>query len=945
MLKRFLPTAAVVAFSLLALPVAQAKPAKPSAKAAVAAKKGSKAKGPAKPYSNDPAIKAALPLASSAAPLRVQSVEGVTEYRLANGLQVLLIPDDSKPTTTVNLTYRVGSKHENYGETGMAHLLEHLIFKGTPKNPRAWGEFTKRGLRANGSTWLDRTNYFASFSANEENLQWYLDWQADAMVNSFIARRDLDTEMTVVRNEMEMGENNPGNVMFERTLAAMYQWHNYGKSTIGARSDVENVNITRLQAFYKTYYQPDNATLIVTGKFDPEKTLRWITQAYGKLPRPQRMLPPIYTMDAVQDGERSVTLRRNGGTPAVWAAYHVVAAAHPDYAAVDLLNLIMGDTPSGRLHRQVVEAKLAASAFSFSAELADPGFQMFGLQLAPGQDLDKARQGLLAVLESVAREPISQQELDRAKQKWQKKWDQTFANPETVGVALSDMIGAGDWRLFFLNRDRVAQMSLAEVQRVATERYRADNRTLSTYIPTEQATRAPAPVKVDAEAELKSFVPKSAAAKVEAFDAVPANIEARTQRFVLPSGLKVALLAKGARGGTVQARLTLRSGDERSLMHQGMVATMAAQMLTRGTPAMSRQQIQDRLDALRAELLINGRAGELQITITTLREHLPGTIALVAELLQQSNFPADGLEELKREALAGLEEQRKEPEAVVADAISREFSPYPRGDVRYVPTFEEQEADIKALKIEQLRAFQRQFGGASHGEFAAVGDLDATAVRAALEAGFGQWRSAAAFTRVPQPLVAPQPRRLVFKTPDKQNATMLARLSLPLNDLHADYPALMLANYMLGSGGSSRLWKRIRESEGLSYDVRSWVEWNTIEPNSAWLSSAIFAPQNQPKVEAAFREELARALAEGFSAKELEEARRGLLGYRRLSRAQDAGLAAALAGNLYLERSYLVAQQVDDALAKASLSDVNAAFRKYIKPDQLVISFGGDFKP
>jgi zinc protease len=182
----------------------------------------------------------------------VTSVEGITEYRLPNGLQVLLIPDDTKPTTTVNVTYRVGSRHEGYGETGMAHLLEHLIFKGSPRHPQVWSEFNKRGFSANGSTWYDRTNYFASFAANDDNLKWYLNWQADAMVNSFIARKDLDSEMTVVRNEMEMGENNPGRILLEKTLATMYQWHNYGKSTIGARTDVEGVDIAQSEGLLST---------------------------------------------------------------------------------------------------------------------------------------------------------------------------------------------------------------------------------------------------------------------------------------------------------------------------------------------------------------------------------------------------------------------------------------------------------------------------------------------------------------------------------------------------------------------------------------------------------------------------------------------------------------------------------------------------------------------
>ncbi|MDB5818744.1 MAG: zinc protease, partial [Rhizobacter sp.] len=367
----------------------------------------------------------ASPASSLVAPhlTEVRSVEGITEYSLPNGLQVLLIPDDSKPTTTVNVTYRVGSRYENYGETGMAHLLEHLMFKGSPEHPAVWSEFTKRGLQANGTTWFDRTNYFASFAANEDNLKWYLTWQADAMVNSYIARKDLDTEMTVVRNEMEMGENDPGRILFEKTLSTMYQWHNYGKDTIGARTDVENVDIPRLQAFYREYYQPDNATLIVSGKFKPETVRAWVSDAFGKIPRPTRKLPVQYTLDPVQDGERSVTLRRVGGVPILYAAYHVPAGSHPDFASIEMLDLIFGDTPSGRLHKKLTETQLASSTFGFSEALAEPGFVLMGAQLSPGQEVDKARSVMLESIESVAREPITDEEFKRAQAKWLKSWD------------------------------------------------------------------------------------------------------------------------------------------------------------------------------------------------------------------------------------------------------------------------------------------------------------------------------------------------------------------------------------------------------------------------------------------------------------------------------------------------------------------------------------------
>jgi len=891
------------------------------------------------PFAASSAVAQALPAGVS----RVQSVEGIDEYRLANGLQVLLIPDDSKPTTTVNLTYHVGSRHENYGETGMAHLLEHLLFKGSPNHPKVWAEFTRRGLAANGSTWFDRTNYTASFSANDDNLRWYLGWQADSMTHSYIARRDLDTEMTVVRNEMEMGENSPDRILFSKTLATMYQWHNYGKDTIGARADVENVDIPRLQEFYRKYYQPDNATLIVSGKFPREKILPWIAQTYGVIKKPTRVLPTLYTLDAVQDGERTVTLRRSGGVPVLYSVYHVPPGSHPDFAAVEMLGLIMGEAPAGRLHKRLTEKGLAATTFAFSEGLADPGFALFGAQLGPAQDVDAARRELLATLESVASEPITAEELERAKAKWLKGWELAFTNPETVGISLSESVAQGDWRLFFLTRDRVRDVTLERVQRVAEQRLLESNRTLGVYLPSDKPQRAPEPARVDVAAEMKTFKPQSAAAAVEAFEATPANIEQRTQRFEA-GGVKVALLPKGTRGAAVQATLTLRFGNEKTLFGQGEVAEAVAELLDKGSQTMTRQQVQDRLDALHTEMSIGGGAGVVSVSLSSRRENLADAIALVGDLLRHPSLPAEALEEVRRQSLSAIEQQRKEPQAVVANALARLGNPYPRGDLRYARTFDEIVQDVASVTLEQVREHHRRFYGASSGEFAAVGDIDVPALKKALQAAFANWKGGEPFTRVPDPLVVVPPERLMLSTPDKQNATMRVQLPLPLSDKDADYAALTMANYLLGSGGSSRLWKRIREVEGLSYDVRSSIGWNNFEAHSQWTASAIFAPQNQPKVEAAFREELARALKDGFTAQELAEGQRGLLSFRRLSRAQDATVAGALASNLYIGRTFARAAEVDAQLQALTLEQVNAALRRHLKPENFVYGFAGDFK-
>jgi zinc protease len=876
------------------------------------------------------------------------TVEGITEYRLANGLQLLLVPDNSKPSTTVNLTLRVGSRHENYGETGMAHLLEHLIFKGTPTTRNALAEFSKRGLRANGSTWLDRTNYFASFTENEANLRWVVGWLADAMVNSFIAKEDLASEMTVVRNEMEMGENNPGRIVFQRTLAAMYDWHNYGKSTIGARSDVENVDIPRLQAFYRQYYQPDNAALIVSGRFDAARVLGMVAETFGRIAKPARTLAPTYTLDPAQDGERTVNVRRVGGAPMIFVAHHGPAGAHADFAAVTLLAQVLGDTPGGRLHKRLVETQLAAGAYGFALALAEPSPFFVGVQLAPGQEVERTRAELARVLDAAAlAEPVTAEELERARTQWLNAWERGFSDPEEIGRELSEAIALGDWRMYFLTRDQIRKVTLADIQRVARERLRVDNRTVAVYQPVGEPQRAPAPARVDVAALVKDYKGDPQAALAEAFDATPANLDRRSQLSALAAGLKVALLPKGTRGRAVQAQLQLRYGNETALAGKKPADAFVADLLSKGGGGLSRQQIADRFDQLRAE--VGWQAGEqgLVVTLRTVREHLPATIELIGKLLRQPAFAEATLDEVRRQWLAELESQRKEPSAVVSNTLARLGNPYPAADWRYAPTFDEQEARVKAVTLAQLQDFHRRFYSAQRAEFAAVGDIDAAAVRRALEAAFGDWRQPAAgplpYQRVPRPLVATQPERLVLATPDKQNANLLAQLPLPLTDTHPDYVPFLMANYIVGGGESSRLWTRVRETEGLSYDVRSGVAWNPHEPNSRWTSSAIFAPQNQAKVEAAWREELERATREGFTPAELDEAKAGLLNLRRLSRAQDDVVAAQLAGNLHLGRRFDFAQRVDERIAALTLAEVNAAWRRHFDLARVALAWGGDF--
>jgi zinc protease len=874
---------------------------------------------------------------------RVTSVEGITEYRLANGLRVLLFADPSKQTVTVNMTYLVGSAVEDYGETGMAHLLEHMVFKGSPKHRNIPEELTSHGARPNGSTSYDRTNYFETFAATDENLNWALDLESDRMVNSFIAKKDLDSEMTVVRNEFESGENSPFNVLLERLIATSYVWHNYGKSTIGARSDIENVPIERLQAFYHKYYQPDDAVLTIAGKFDEGKTLALVDKYFSPIPRPTRTLQKIYTIEPTQDGERAVTLRRVGDTQLVQAIYHVPAASHADFAAVNILAQVLGDTPSGRLHKALVETKKASSIFGFNFELREPGIAVFGAEVRQGDSLEAARDILVQTIESLSTRPPTKEEVERARGQLLKDFDLNMNKSDLIGLIMSEYIASGDWRLFFLERDRTRKVTAEEVQQVAARYFKPANRTLGMFIPTPKPDRSEIPATPDVAAMLKDYKGEAAIAAGEAFDPSPTNIESRTKRAEA-GGVKIALLSKKTRGGTVVAQMLFRFGDEQSLMNRSTAAGLAGAMLMRGTTKHTRQQIQDELDRLKARAFVNGFTFQATLFIETTRANLPAAMRLMAEVLREPAFPEKEFDLLKQENLAGIEQQKSEPTQIAFTAFNRQINPFPKGDPRYVTTPDEDIADLNAATLDSAKQFYHDFYGASNAQLTVVGDFDEQEITRLTTQLFSDWKSPRPFKRVPSVFRDIAPANQAFQAPDKANAFFVAGFLFDMRDDNVDYAAITLGHYMLGGGFlNSRLAARIRQKEGLSYGVGSGVFVSAIDHYGRFTATAIYAPQNVDKLEAAFKEEIARMLKDGFTAEEVEAAKSGYLQSRQVSRAQDNELLNRSNTYLFLGRTWQWDADFEAKIKALTPEQINAAMRKFVDPSKLVIYKAGDF--
>jgi zinc protease len=881
-----------------------------------------------------------FPIVALSAPEKVATVEGVTEYRLDNGLRVLLVPDPSVSNFTVHITYFVGSRHEGYGEKGMAHLLEHLLFKGTSRRENVKEELNKRGARFNGTTSNDRTNYFETLAAVGDNLDWALGLEADRMVNAHVRKSDLDSEMTVVRNEFEMGENRPGSVLAERMQRLAFAAHNYGNPVIGFRADIEQVPIERLQAFYRTWYQPDNAFLIVGGRIDEAETLRLVEKHFGPIPRPRRALPALYTVEATQDGERSVTLRRAGDVQIVSALYRIPAGSHPDYAAVDLLVSAYGTAPTGRLHRALVQKNLATATWGYERMLRDPGWASFGAQLPKDAALEPARDALLAALEGPGREPITDAEVERARTALLN--DMEKAPLDSLGYVrwLGEFAAMGDWRLFFLYRERVRQATTADVQRALDTWFKPANRVLGAFVPTDKPDRAAIPAAPDLGAAIAAFKGAESVQAGEAFDPTPQNIEARLIRRTLANGIKVALLPKKTRGGTVIAQLSLYWGDEASKADRARACGFADGMMMRGSLKRTRAELRDAFDKLKASVAV-GASGA---SINTRRAQLDDTLRLVAEVLREPAFPESEFEELRRAALTATEAQRGDPQAIAGERLARHLTPWPRGHWNYVESVDERVADIKRATLAEARRCYAELVGATGAQFVAVGDFDPEALARLVEELFGGWKSPAPYARIPARHFERAPLEDTVPTPDKANAVLRAGMNLPLRDDDPDFPALLLGNWLIGGTSSGRLPARVREKEGLSYSTYSMLNAGQLDAAGSFGVSAIYAPQNRERVERAIREELERALDKGFEPAEVEAAKKGLLEARRVQRGQDSALAARLANYLYLGRTFAWDVALEKRIAELTPAEIRDALRRHIDLKKLSVLKAGDFK-
>lgn len=854
---------------------------------------------------------------------------GVQETVLPNGLTVLVKEVRSAPVVSFTIWYRVGSRNEHTGITGVSHLLEHMLFKGTQRY-RA-GEIARtlflNGASFNGSTYYDWTNYHATLAA--DRLELAIAIEADRMVNSRIDKADLEAEMTVVRSELEGGENSPGRLLWQATVATAFQAHPYRWPIIGWRTDVENVPREAIHRYYRTHYGPNNAVVVIVGDVDARQAVALVRKHFGPL-KPIPPPPPVYTVEPPQRGERRVTVRRAGSLPMVLIAWKAPPARHPDGYALDVLATVLGEGRTSRLYRALVETGLASRVDAGAPSLRDPFLFYVSATARPGITAERLEAALLAEVARVTTEPVTEEELARTVRRSEAEFVFQTNSVSAQARQLGYWAMVGDWRYLQTYLDRLRALQAADVQAVARRYFTPDTRTVGWFVPTEgEPPPGPPPKEASARVERPRRGDRPIPLPRPSRATAPAR---QVTRFTLANGLSVVVQENRA-NPTFALRASLPAGALVAPPDRPGVAGLTAAMLTRGTERRSAREFAAALEDVGASLGASADTLTASISGQALSRDFELVMDLFAEMLRQPAFAADELERLKGQTLAGLAQAKTSPDRVAGRAFERAI--YPEGHPLRPETFEESERAVAATTRDDLVAFHRRQYGPDRMIVVVAGDVEAAQVRQALERRLGDWpRNPEARPLVPPDVPSPSaPSTLEIHVPDKSQTAIVWGHAGGLRRSDPDFYAAQVLNLILGGGTlTSRLATAIRDEQGLAYAVYSYIDANLYAgPFQVGLGTN---PANARRAIAALEAEVRRVQREGVTPREVAEAVAYLTGRFPLRLETNSGVAEILWAMEFYQLGADYIDRYGDYYRAVTVAQVNEAARRYLRPDR-----------
>jgi len=890
----------------------------------------------------------------------VKTVGTIDEYTLqSNGLQVLLMPEHSSPTLTFMVTYRVGSRNEVTGTTGATHLLEHLMFKGSKNHTREKGNnvdqlLERTGAKYNATTWMDRTNYYENMGS--ENLPVAMDMEADRMRNLLLREEDRKPEMTVVRNEFERGENSPIQALYKEIYQTAFVAHPYHHSTIGHRSDIEKVSIEKLRAFYDTFYWPNNATVTIIGDFDPAQALAMVKKSFGVYPHSPKPIPVMYTEEPEQNGARHVIVKRPGQLGVVAVAHKVPAATHPDFAAVQLMSAILTDGKNSRLYKAITNKNLSTGVEGELGIFHDPSMHIVFAPLAPGAKHEEVEAIIVAEIERLKKDGVTETELKAAAAKTAA--DAAFKLDGSFGIAgnINEYIAAGDWTLFYSLDEAAKKVTVADIQRVAQKYLQEDSSTTGWFVPTAAGAAAPgASPKAGFKDSLSDgpyyyrdprlnagMQPTLAASKEPSGGAADggSKIAPNAKRSKI-AGIDVIAYPTGVKD-VVTLRASLPAGRALGAKGNPAIPVLTGMLLDQGTKSQDKFAIAEKLESVGAAISFRVGTDVLDISARSLKKDAPMVLGLIAEQLRTPAFSAEEFAKAKKQMAGSIKRSLESTDFRAADAFSRAI--YPQGHPNRSVAPDDMLAAIDSATLDEVLAFHQANYGPAGMKLVLVGDLDQGALQTEIERAFSGWTGGKDVVRAAQPAAATVAGNQDVLMPGKTSVSVVMGQASGLRYQDPDYQALRLATAILGSGFTGRLMANVRDKEGLTYGVGSALG-NDMFNDGDWRISATFAPGLLDKGIASTQRQLKLWFDAGVTPTEVSARKSNLIGEFKVNLATTGGMAGALLGAV--SRGYDVGwlDEFPARIQALTHEQVNAAIKKYVKPQSLVLVKAGTFGP
>ena len=855
----------------------------------------------------------------------VKESGGIKEYTMtSNGLRVLLKQDNTAPVATFMVTYEVGSRNEAIGYTGSTHLLEHLMFKGsrkfnTKKGNSVFQTLQSLGARMNATTWLDRTNYFAVLPS--EHLETLIEIEADRMRNAYIKEEDRQSEMTVVRNEFERGQNSPSGVLDENIWATAYQAHPYHHSTIGWKEDIENVSIERLREFYDTFYWPNNATAIAIGDFTEKEALSMIKKHFGKIRKSTKPIPEVYTAEPKQEGIRTITLKRAGQQGIVGVAHKTPAATHPDAPAFMVLSSILSSGKNSRFYKNITDKGLTTSVYIWDSLFRDPGLFTVYANLSPDVDHKTVEKAVVDEYEKIKKDGVSDEEVKNAQTQLIASMKFRQDGSYAIASGLNEAIASGDWTLYTTYDEKIGTVTKEDVQRIVKEYFKEDLSTIGYFIPLGaggQNKKLATSAKDLEKMKLKHYSEEEELLSSRVVDSEPVE---GIRLLTLKRGSGVVTLTGSMLGGDIYA-----SGNART-------ADMVAAMLDQGTTNMTKFEISAKLESAGARLgFFNGQA-RVGFSGKFLSEDTKMVFDLLADQLKNPLFAEEDLNKVKKRQVANYKRSKESTRGNATNNMLKAF--YGTGHQNSPTDPDKAIEEIKKITPKNLKDFHLKNYGAGTMVIVAVGDVDHNSLESLIKEGFGGWKKSPLKEKKETGTANKASDKVYVTMQDKTSTDFLVGTALGIDRYHPDYLPLYVATHTLGGNFSARLMQTVRVKEGLTYGINSSMRGFGNGNDGYWMVGGTFSPKLLSKGESSTLREIKKWAEEGITQKELDITKSTLTGGFQVGFDSTGGLAGGILDAIIVHGDLTYLDSYPERIKAITLDEANTAISKYIFFDDL----------